>query len=171
MYIILLEDLNIFHWWNNPSVDIIDKPFIKDRVTGLFLITTHTVDKPRIYYYFDKKALLQVLHKYKNLDYETLSKVKKKYAMYKGWFRDYNGYLKKDYLAKKNPRMEEKVREFKAMFGTKTSDTGEKLYTIREVSDLSGYTKDRILVQLRKKGFFDNEDYVVENVTNICIIS
>lgn len=123
-----IRGLNIFHWWNNPSVDMIDKPFIKDRVTGLFLIVTHDVDRPRVYYYFEKNKLLQILDKYKNLDYQTLKKVRKKYALYKGWFKDYDGFLKKDYLDKKNPRMEEKLTQFKNDFGNKDNTVLVDLY-------------------------------------------
>lgn len=133
--------LNIFHWWNNPSVDIIDKPFIKDRVKGFILITTKDKDRPRIYYYFTKNALIKIFEKYKNLDIKTIKKVKGKYALYKGWFKDYKGELKRDYLDKKNPRMIEKVDDFVNKYGDKEL---EDVLTTKSVSDLTNYTSDYI---------------------------
>lgn len=132
--------LNIFHWWNNPSVDIIDKPFIKDRVKGFILITTKDKDRPRIYYYFTKNALIKIFEKYKNLDIKTIKKVKGKYATYKGWFKDYNGALKQEYLDKKNPRMIEKVDDFVEKYGDK-EDEG---LTTKAIADFSGYTTETV---------------------------
>lgn len=133
--------LNIFHWWNNPSVDIIDKPFIKDRVKGFILITTKDKNRPRVYYYFTKNALIKIFEKYKNLDIKTIKKVKGKYASYKGWFRDYQGSLREDYLAKKNPRMIEKVDDFVGKYGDKESDN---LLGVKSLSDVTGYACNSI---------------------------
>jgi hypothetical protein len=52
--------LNIFHIWNNPSVDMIDRPFIEDRVKGLIFLTTKDTKRPRVYYFFRKKDLLKI---------------------------------------------------------------------------------------------------------------
>ena len=141
--------LNIVHWWNNPSVEMIDKPFIKDRVKGFILITTKDIDRPRVYYYFTKNSLLKILEKYKNLDIKTINKVKKKYALYKGWFRDYSGELKMDYLNKKNPRMIEKVDDFVAKYGdVKGHDDSLR---INEVAEKTGYAKSTISEYMRRK--------------------
>lgn len=157
-----IRGLNIFHWWNNPSIDMIDKPFIVDRVTGLFLITTHSVDRPRVYYYFEKNKLLDIFKKYGNLNYETLNKVKRKYAKYKGWFRDYTGFLKQHYLDKKNPRMEEKLLDFKNKFGTLTDEGGEKVYTLVEVRRLTGYANNT-LATYRRNGTLPRDSWYMEN--------
>ena len=134
--------LNIFHWWNNPSVEMIDKPFIKDRVKGFILITTKDVNRPRVYYYFTKNSLLKILEKYKNLDIKTISKVKNKYALFKGWFKDYNGDLKMDYLDKKNPRMLEKVDDFVSKYGD--VKVVEDVLTVCDVAEKTGYGKGTI---------------------------
>jgi hypothetical protein len=154
-----IRGLNIFHWWSNPSLEMIDKPFIKDRVTGVFLITTKSMDRPRTYYYFKKEKLLQIFKKYNNLDYETLNRVKKKYASYKGWFKDYTGVLKQPYLDKKNPRMDEKLLEFKAKFGTKVDRRGSKVYTLNQVSGLIKYAKQTIYNKV-KTGFFADDEFI-----------
>lgn len=152
---------NIFHWWSNPSLEMIDKPFIRDRMTGIFLITTKSKNKPRIYYYFKKEKLLQIFEKYGNLEYATLKKVKKKYALYKGWFRDYNGHLKQLYLDKKNPRMDEKITEFKTKYGSKVDENNNKVYTIVQVSNFIKYAKDTLHDKI-KKNFFA-EDEIIKN--------
>lgn len=133
--------LNIFHWWNNPSVDIIDKPFIKDRVKGFILITTKDKHRPRIYYYFTKNALVKIYEKYKNLDIKTIKKVRGKYALYKGWFKDYQGDLRMDYLNKKNPRMIEKVDDFFGKYGDKPVNN---LLGLKTLSELTGYATQTI---------------------------
>jgi len=56
--------LQIFHWWSNPSLDIIDKQFITERIKGVIFIASKEVNKPRIYYYFTKLQLLQIYEKY-----------------------------------------------------------------------------------------------------------
>lgn len=160
-----IRGLNVFHWWNNPSLDMIDKPFIKDRVTGLFMITTHYMDRPRTYYYFEKSALLLVLKKYKNLDYDTLYKVRGKYAMYKGWFKDYTGRLKQPYLDKKNPRMEEKVADFKAKFGSKEVKT-ENLLTVDEVAEQTGYSSSYI-TKMRQVNKLPYDSFLILGTNNV----
>ena len=144
-----IRGLNIFHWWSNPSVDMIDKPFIKDRVKGLFLITTKSMDRPRVYYYFKKDKLLQVYEKYKNLDIKTLRSVRKRYSFYKGWFRDYNGRLKQAYLDKKNPRMVDKVKEFLNKYGTVKTNTGQKLYDKHYVAQMLQYSPSTVSTFLK----------------------
>ena len=138
--------LNIFHWWNNPSVDMIDKPFIKDRVKGFILITTKDMDRPRVYYYFTKNALVKIFEKYKDLDIKTIRKVRKKYALFKGWFKDYNGSLRKDYLDKKNPRMVEKVDFFVGKYGDREKDG---TLSRRVVGELTGYKQGYIATLIR----------------------
>jgi len=139
-----IRGLNIFHWWSNPSVDMIDKPFIKDRVKGLFLITTKDINKPRIYFYFKKSKLLQIYEKYGNLDIKTIKKVRGAYASYRGWFKDYTGFLKQDYLNKKNPRMVDKVRDFVLKYGNKKTANGEKVYDKHTVANMLHYSPSTI---------------------------
>lgn len=112
-----IRGLQIFHWWNNPSADIIDKPFIKERVKGLIFIFTKSKDKPRLYYYFTKKGLLNIYDKYGNISLNTLKKYGKNYAFYRGWFTVYNGFLLEQYNNKKASRMIEKVGDFYKEFG------------------------------------------------------
>jgi len=107
-----IRGLQIFHWWNNPSLDMIDKPFIEERISGVIFIFTKTVNKPRLYYYFTKQKLLAMLEKYGNLKLTTIKKIAKKYAFYRGWFRPYNGPLWEPYMVKKRSRMNGKVDDF-----------------------------------------------------------
>lgn len=151
--------LNIFHWWNNPSVDMIDKPFIKDRVKGFILIVSKDVKRPRAYYFFTKENLLRILDKYGDIELKTIRKVRKKYSSFKGWFRDYDGRLKKPYLDMKNPRMLEKVDEFQEKYGKEVNGFTEEYYPSRKVALLTGY-KSSYVAELCKKGFLvEDEDF------------
>lgn len=127
-----IRGLNIWHWWNNPILDMLDKYFIKERINGVILITTKDKDKPRLYYYFRKKEILKIFDKYGNLDLKTLKKVRKEYAYYRGWFKDFpDCSLKKEYMEKKQARMDYKVEEFFKAYGAdekmKSSEFAEKL--------------------------------------------
>lgn len=112
-----IRGLNIFHFWCNPSLDMMDKPIIEEiGVKGVIYIPRKT-PVLRYYFYFTKKAILQILEKYKNLKLETIHKVRKEYAYYRGWFKDYNGFLLKPYLDKKSRRMNEKIDAMYSKYG------------------------------------------------------
>lgn len=110
---------NIFHWWNNPSVEMLDKTFVKEKLNGLIYVMTKTKDRPRIYLFFRKEDLLKLL-KNEN-DVLTLDVLKKQYhkAFFIGCFKKYNGDLYNMYLAKKEERMDDKISMFKDKYGTK----------------------------------------------------
>lgn len=116
-----IRGLNIFHIWCNPSADVIDKEFIEEKINGLIFIKSKDKTRPRIYFYFRKKELLKIWDKFGNLKLKTLSKCTNKYGYYCGWFKDYNGFLKEQYLIKKTNRMKEKIDSFYNEFG-KTND-------------------------------------------------
>jgi hypothetical protein len=107
-----IRGLRIFHWWNNPSIEMLDKPFIEERIKGVIFIATKDKLRPRVFYYFTKQGLLSLLEKQGNLKHRTLKKFAKDYAFYKGWFKKYDGRLYKDYLAKKQGHMSNYVDEY-----------------------------------------------------------
>lgn len=110
---------NILHWWNNPSVEMIDKAFVKEKINGLIYVATKSKDKPRIYYFFRKEDLLKIL--YNENDCLTLDKLasNRRNAFYIGCFKKYKGKLLDAYLCKKEERMDCKITDFKNKYGTK----------------------------------------------------
>jgi len=115
-----IRGLRIFHWWNNPSIDMIDKQFIEERIKGMIYIATKDMDRPRLYYYFTKQDMLKIWEKYGNLKLNLLQKIKKEYACYRGWFKAFPDCdLLREYLEKKESRMDEKIEEFFDMYGRK----------------------------------------------------
>ena len=105
-----IRGLNIIHLWCNPSAEMMDKFFIKERILGFILVRKAKKQTTvRQYYYFPAKKLLAILEKYKTLDLNILTKVRKKYAKFGGWFKDYTGELKEEYLEKKTARMKLKI--------------------------------------------------------------
>lgn len=126
-----IRGLRIFHWWCNPSLDFIDKPFIEERIKGVFFVFTKDVKRPRLYYYFRKKDILALYEKTGDLKLKTLKKHGKKYAYYRGWFRPYTGRLLQEYLAKKESRMEEKIEEF-------FNDYGDNNYNLTDAGKILG---------------------------------
>jgi len=83
------------------------------------------------------------------LNLDLITRVRKKYAWYRGWFRDYNGVLKQQYADKKNNRMNVKVEQFFEKYGddnmTKKSDVMKAL-NVHETT-LGKYTK---MLELKK---------------------
>lgn len=112
-----IRGLNILHLWCNPSLDMIDKFFVEEKIKGVFLCTSKA-DGRRPYFYFEKKDILAIFNKYGNLKIETIKKVRKKYAKVIGWYRKYEGHLNKKYLEMKKKRMEHKVNLFQEKWGT-----------------------------------------------------
>lgn len=111
-----IRGLNMFHVWCNPSLNI-DKEFIEKIVNGVILTFTKTKNAPRLYYYFTKKKLIKLYDKFKKLDDVILKKNARQYAAFRGWYRDYDGFLLKDYEKLKDNRMVEKVNDFHEEYG------------------------------------------------------
>ena len=106
-----IRGLQMLHIWCNPSIDMVDKFFIEERLKGLIYCPSKEA-KARVYYFFRKNDLLAIFNKYGHLKLHLLHRVRKKYAYYRGWSKAYNGPLLEEYLAKKESRMDEKVEEF-----------------------------------------------------------
>jgi len=115
----------VFWLWCNPSLDMMDKFFIKERINSVIYVMKKGTSS-RAYYYFTKKSVLEMLKKYGNLEMSLLKKVRKKYALYRGWFKEYVGDMKKPYIDKKEERMTEKVENFMTNWVTEPKDK-EKL--------------------------------------------
>jgi len=113
-----IRKLNILHWWNNPSADMIDLRLIKERIKGLIYIFTKDVKKPRLYYYYTKDGLLKLYEKHGNLTHKTLRKHAKKFAFFRGWFWEYNGKLWDEYNNMAVDRTIEDVNEFSEIYGS-----------------------------------------------------
>lgn len=108
-----IRGLQIFHVWNNPTAQKFPRTFIEERVKGLIYIFSKDVGKPRLFYFFTKAALLQMYDDSKKLlSHQNIKKFAKKYALYRGWFKDYKGKLMEPYNNKKLARMDVKVDSF-----------------------------------------------------------
>ena len=155
-----IRGLQIFHWWNNPSLDILDKPFIEERIKGFIYIFTKSKDKPRLYYFFRKADLLKLYEQIGNLKLKTLRKHAKKYAYYRGWFKKYDGKLWQPYVEKKGERMEEKVVDFFDKYGS------NKL-TQADIASRMGMSKQSItnyMKELLTNGdLVEGDDFVVNS--------
>lgn len=119
--------LNIFHIWCNPSMDIIDLPFIEERINGVLyfpesnksarkVMIREEIDSFRHYYYFNKDDIKKIYLKEGKLTNDILHKHKKK-CRFLGWFNKYRGCLKEVYLLGKDDRMKEKASTFRDRYG------------------------------------------------------
>ncbi|MFH1828457.1 MAG: hypothetical protein ABH824_04290 [Nanoarchaeota archaeon] len=163
-----IRGLQIFHVWCNPSLDMMDKFFIEERIKGIFYITNKN-PKVRLYYYFKKESILKIYNKYGHLKLPLLYKIRKKYAYYRGWFKVYDGFLLEDYLKKKDDRMEEKVANFYDKWSEKEIEN-LNFVTIPKMSKLTGLSLQTVYNYVK---ILDGKDiFNPENrITNISGIS
>jgi len=158
-----IRGLNMLHIWCNPSLDMMDKHFIEERIKGvLFCIKPKQknglVNKSagRVYYFFEKEAILTIFNKYGHLKLPLLYKIRGKYAYYSGWYKEYNGFLKEEYNHKKKSRMDEKVEEFFARWGNLVNDKG--ILKQSEVAKFLGVTVSTVkkyAKELEKRGIME----------------
>ena len=157
-----IRGLNVMWLWCNPSLDMMDKFFVKERISNVVLVLK-IGEKMRPYYYFNKKDILTILDKYGHLDLNLLKKVRKKYALYRGWFREYQGDLLKPYLEKKEERMQEKVQTFFESYSENKDEkwiTENDLFRSLDVTTLTS-GKPRIRKILRDNGFVTDDNYKI----------
>jgi energy-coupling factor transporter ATP-binding protein EcfA2 len=157
-----IRGLNFFHWWNNPSLDIIDKVFIKEKINGVIYIFNKETKYPRGYVFFSKEAMLKIIDKYKTITLDILKKNKGKYATYQGWFRDYKGKLREPYSKKKKERMENKVNDFFTKYGgdlLKPNDVAKELHITTQC------VRDRTTKLIEREELIEGEDYTISSQT------
>jgi len=152
-----IRGLNIIHFWCNPSVEMLDKPFIEERIKALIFIFTKDVKRPRVFYYFRKDDLLNMMESEKNIKQRTLHRKGKEYAYFKGWFKDYTGFLKTPYIEKKKKRMDNKIEDYFKTYG------GEYKKQIEIAKDF-GVSKGSISLWskelIKAEYLIEDEDYI-----------
>ena len=148
----------IFHWWSNPSLDLIDKQFIEERIKGVIYIISKDINIPRVYYYFRKEDMLKIWDKYGNLKLKLLKKIRKEYAYYRGWFKDYNGFLREAYDKKKEIRMSFKSDDFYEKYGNQS----ERITTsaAARALALSITTLKKNKNEMLEKGLLNEDDII-----------
>lgn len=150
--------LNIFHVWCNPSIDMLDKAFIEERVKGLILVYDKSEGR-RVYFFFKVKALLTIFERFGNLKLRTLIK-NRHLAYYQGWFREYVGVLKRPYLSQKQLSMSAKVDSFAEKWGSDSQLTRE---VVAKRIGVSVTTVKRYERELLGKGLLIEGDNVWRN--------
>jgi len=93
----------------NPSAHYLDKMLVEEGLINFFLFITK---KQQEYYFFTQKGVMNLLKDHKNLKFETMKQHGPKYAVFKGWFKKYQGEDWVEYLKKKEERMENKIDLF-----------------------------------------------------------
>ena len=153
-----VRGLNIFWVWCNPSLDMMDKFFVKERISSVILVVgNYTGQRP--YYFFPKKNILTILQKYGSLDINLLKKVRGKYAHFRGWFKQYKGALLDSYLSKKDSRMDEKVEQFFQEWGD-SEDTFNGVEVCEKLG-ISKPTVNKYYKELLKEGLIVSGEHFV----------
>lgn len=148
----------MLHLWCNPSLDMLDKVFIEERIKGVFFCPSKE-PKVRVYYYFRKRDILNIFEKYKSLKLPLIKKVCKKYAYIKGWYRKYDGRLFTAYLRKKDERMSEKIQEFRDMWGEQAGGL-TPTHVAESIGVVYGTVKNYIREMIKEGKLIKDKDYV-----------
>lgn len=156
-----IRELNILHLWANPSLEVIDKVFTEERIRGVFFVTTKDRKRPRVYYFFKKKALIKILQIFGKLSLDVLRR-NKDLASYKGHFRAYKKDIWTAYIAKKKERIADKVSTFIENNGTK-----ENLMSMTQLTKKVGISADSFYKYEPEYGFKEGEDYVRSTMGDI----
>lgn len=155
---------NMFHIWCNPSLDAIDKPFIKDRIDGVIYIYEKTMHRPRCYYYFHKKDILTIWDKAGNLDLRTLKKYARRYASWRGWFRDYKGPLRAEYIKRAKGRVADKTERYYRKYALKEDFSISYTAAAKDLG-VSATTIKKHMSKLIKQGVLISEQHILETPT------
>lgn len=179
-----IRGLRIFHVWCNPSLQVIDKPFIQERIRGIIYVPKgENNNKPKRYYFFRRKFILKILEREKNLTIKNLHKYRQKYCKYRGEFKRVEGELWSAYMEKKKSRMLDVVSDFRNQFGSsfnfKRKDIADQLgvsyetikkYSLRLAKE--GVLEDNVHFKMTPAGVYKfNEDAIHIISENIRIIN
>jgi ABC-type dipeptide/oligopeptide/nickel transport system ATPase component len=164
-----IRGLKIFHWWNNPSLDIIDKFFIQEKINAVIYIQTKDVKFPRIYYMFTKDAILNIFDRNKGkLTLKILKKCAKEYSTYQGWFRDYKGKNWEAYTEKKNERMDTKVEDFFEKYVDKKKWNRAEIS--RELMVCKQTVTNKMFKLIEENKFIEGEDHILNGANNYLVL-
>lgn len=166
-----IRGMNIFHIWCNPSLDMIDKPFIKEIVNGIIYVShvqPPTSKHPRYYYYFKQADVLKIYEEFGKLDLDVFKqvKVRKRYCYFRGWFHDYQGVLKEEYSSLKKARMLDEIKRFKKDFGTTqealadVDSEGRGLMSTGQLAKIVGRHPQSIRNYCKAGIFKENEHFI-----------
>jgi len=145
------------HLWCNPSLEYLEKPLVKERVTGVFLIHRGERGRPpkREFTFIVRSKIMELWDKEKKLDLETLEKKAGSYGLFKGWFYDFpNGEFLREYRRLKDERNEHKNQQLHDKYG-------DKALSVRGVCQRLGVsfpTVKKHVMELVEKGVFKLED-------------
>jgi transposase len=113
---------NIFHVWCTAFPDLLDRVFIKERISALIYCYDKGTEKnkgmPRRFYYFTKEDLIRFLEKNDSLSMPLLKKFSKAHASLQSYYMQYKGPMADAYLVKKENRMDERIDAFVVRWGS-----------------------------------------------------
>ena len=140
-----IRGLRIFHVWCTPSPGQLDNAFVDENIHGMIYIFTKSQDRPRLYYYFDRRALDSMRSKLggtsrkAKLSLDMMRKYSKFFATYKGCFSAYDGVLLAPYLLKKASKMDDRVEDFYGRWGE------DKPLSVRVLGSRAGLNPNTVL--------------------------
>jgi len=155
-----IRKLEIFHVWNNPSAKKTPREFIEERIKAFIFIYEKVTHRPRKFYFFTKEQLLKLYDVAKgDLSHPKIMEYGPEIANHIGWFKKYEGDLRKAYDRKKDSRMDIVVEKF--------FDAHGKLDTMSadQVGKLLGYSGNAVRNWIAAMGdeFVDGKHYFIEH--------
>jgi len=118
----------IFNIWNNPRLDMLDKPFLDGPLDAVVYIGDKSTTRPRRYHVYTASQITQWYESEGKLTLDVLSSHEDD-AVWTGWFRPRNDELWSRYEGLKDESMDSHVESFFEEWGS------EDLMSAREASD------------------------------------
>jgi len=143
------------HLWCNPSLEVLDRPFIEERVNGVWYVFKKPKGK---YMFIPREGLLKMLDDGHNLKQKTFEKVGFKYALIKnGRFDKYpQNEFKEEYDKAKDERGDFMLDWLKM---NHDGNAGKSENKAAETLGISQNTFRKYVSIMQEKGLLDKEKY------------
>jgi len=143
------------HIWCNPSLEILDRPFIEERVNGVWYIYKRPKGR---YVFIPRESLLRMIDDKVNFKQDSIEKNAHKYALiFKGRFKKYpQNDFKKAYDRLKETRTDHVARWLREKHhkGETFTERGTAKHLGVSLGTVRKYTDEMI-----NKGLFDKDSY------------
>lgn len=165
-----IRAMSIFHIWCNPSVEIIDKVFTKERIKALIYVYPSAPNVwPKRYAFIPKDNIIQIITEHKSLEQAVLHKYAHRYARYIGYFAQMSAPIWAKYCKKKDSAVDFAADEFISKFGA--NDFKYRKSHIAREAGVHARTIEAWFINLQKKGLIEENKHFIHNANGFALFN